>query len=322
MAALAPLLPHAELSAVVQRDAVDELPRRVRPHLRPVVAGVARAGLGMLPVAGADLVHSLDVDLPLVARAARVATVHDMSVFDVPWASSRLRATGERQLVRAALRGADVLVAVSEFTAERVEAACGRRCVITHLAPAPWATPPSAGEVRRVRAAHRLPARFVLQVGSVEPRKDVALVAAAAHELGVACVLAGAGSTGPDAPAGVQGLGYVEVGDLPGLYAAATVVAYASTYEGFGLPPVEAMACGAAVVASRVGALAQVVGDGAVLVGRHHLDDWVAALRPLLADADERSQLGARASAAVATLSWAETARGTVAVYRDAGAHV
>lgn len=322
MSALATLLPRSELSAVVQRDAVGELPERVRPHVRPVAAGPVRAVLGMLPMTGIDLVHSLDVDLPLIARAARVATVHDMSVFDVPWAFSRSRAAGERVLVRSALRSADALVAVSAFTAERVEAVSGRRCVVTHLAPAPWARPPTASDVRRVRLAHRLPERFVLQVGSIEPRKDVVLVAAAARELGVACVLAGSGSTGPGAPAGAQGLGYVEVADLPALYAAATVVAYASRYEGFGLPPVEAMACGAAVVASRVGALAQVVGDGAILVGRHRLDDWVAALRPLLADDEHRRELAARAVRAAGRLSWAATARDTVAVYRDAGVAV
>ncbi len=315
MRALAPLLPAAELSALVQRDAAGELPADVRAVPRPVIAGVARAGLAMAPVFGVDVVHSLDVDLPVASRALRVATVHDMSVFDTPWAYSKVRGLGERQLLRSSLRRADVLLAVSEFTAERVHSLLGLDCTITHLAPAPWATPPKAEQVRRVHTKYALPERFVLQVGTIEPRKDVALVAQAAHELQVPLVLAGAGSTGPDAPAGALGLGYVDVADLPALYSAATVVAYASKYEGFALPPVEAMACGAAVVASTVGALPQVVGDGAVLVSDHTAAEWVAALRPLLDDADARNALRERATVAASRLSWAGTAERTKDAY-------
>lgn len=307
---------------MVQRDATGELPATVRPIRRPIVSGAVRAALASAPMLGVDVVHALDVDLPVATNALRVATVHDMSVFDTPWAYSAARGIGERILLRTSLRHADLLLAVSEFTAERVSALVGRECVVTPLAPAPWAVPPTPNEVVVVRQKYHLPERFVLQVGTVEPRKDVALVAAAAHELEVACVLAGAGSAGPDAPGGTLGLGYVDAADLPALYSAATVVAYASRYEGFGLPPVEAMACGAAVVASAVGALPQVVGDGAFLVARHTPQCWVAALRPLLRDDAERRDLRARASVCAARMSWASTADQTVVAYRMAGAAV
>ncbi len=273
-----------------------------------------------MPTWSCDVFHSLDVDLPVATSAFTVATVHDLSVFDMPSASSRFRAAGEQRLVRHALRKADLLVAVSEFTAERIAAISGRDATVVELAPAPWARPPEDGAVDAVRAKYGLPDSFVLQVGTVEPRKDVALVADAARELDVPCVLAGAGSTGPAAPSSAIGLGYVDVEDLPGLYRAATITAYASKYEGFGLPPVEAMACGAAVVASAVGALPQVVGDGAVLVNSSKIDDWVTAMRTLLYDPDARETLQARAIAAAATMTWDRTAERTVAAYRAAGA--
>ncbi len=319
MNALPAQLPDAELSAVVQRDATGELPSAIAPLPRPVGSGVVRAALGALPVGSCDVFHGLDVDLPVRVSAATVATVHDLSVLDMPSASSRFRAFGESLLVRNALRTADLLVAVSRFTAERIKAVSGRDAAVVELAPASWARPPAEEDVTAIRTRYRLPERFVLQVGTVEPRKNVHLIADAARQLDIACVLAGAGSTGPDAPPGVLGLGYVDVADLPALYAAATVTTYASHYEGFGLPPVEAMACGGAVVAGTVGALPDVTGDGAVLVATQRVDDWVSAMRPVVADPEVRTGLVDRAVQVTREMTWGRTAERTVAAYRAAG---
>ncbi|WP_354562732.1 MULTISPECIES: glycosyltransferase family 4 protein [Gordonia] len=310
------------MSAVVQTDAVDELPPTISPVGRPVADGVRRAVFGVLPIRSADVFHGLDVDLPIAGPTTTVATVHDLSVLDMPSASSRFRAAGESVLVRTSLRRADVLIAVSEFTAERIRETCGRDAYVTELAPAEWARPPSDADIERVRAKYDLPERFVMQIGTVEPRKNVELVAAVARRLDIPCVLGGAGSTGPDAPSSAVGLGYVDVEDLPSLYAAATVTAYASFYEGYGLPPVEAMACGGAVVASAVGALPQVVGNGATLVGGHDEDDWVRALEPLVRDDAARSELVAAGTAVASALSWDTTARRTVEAYRASGVDI
>lgn len=314
------LLPDSHLSAVVQSDAAGELPAGLAAVRRPVANGSIRAVMGAAPVTSCDLFHGLDVDIPLATSATTVATIHDLSVIDMPTASSRWRAFGETRLVRNALRRTDVLLAVSDFTAGRIEEVCGRRAYVVGLAPASWARRPEAAAIAAVRTKYQLPQRFVLQVGTVEPRKNVHLVAEAAKRLDIPCVLAGAGSVGSSAPPTALGLGYVDVDDLPGLYAAATVTAYASRYEGYGLPPVEAMACGGAVVASAVGALPEVVGDGAILVHSQNVDDWVAALRPILFDADTREHLRANALSTTAGLSWKRTATETVEVYRHSGA--
>lgn len=314
-------MPELRLSALCQRDAVDELPSGISPITRPVAVGAVRAVFGFAPMTKPSTIfHSLDVDLPVTDRSrSTVATVHDLSVFDTPWASSRVRARGEQALLRHAFRRADALIAVSQFTADRLAALFGRDSVVIPLAPANWAVPPAEHDVAAVVEKYSLPDKFVIQVGTVEPRKQVGLVAAACEQAGIPCVLAGAGSTGPDAPASAIGLGYVDLEDLPALYAAATVTVYASTYEGFGLPPVEAMACGGAVVASSVGALPDVVGDGAVLVARNDVDQWAQAISAIASDPGRRTELAARGRAVTSAWGWDDVARQTIEVYRRVG---
>lgn len=308
------------LSAIVQETATGELPSRVEPRTVRPNRGIVRALWAKAPIQPVDVFHSLDADLPVWGPRASIATIHDLSVVDVPWAFSNVRARGERVLVGDAIRRADAIIAVSDFTAQRIWEIGRRDATVTPLAPAPWATPATADDVIAIRRKFDLPEKFVLQVGTVEPRKRPHLVAEAARSIGIPVVLAGAGSTEPTAPNSAYGLGYVDAEDLPALYGAATVVTYASVYEGFGLPPIEAMACGACVVASRVGALPDVVGDGAILVGSERLDDWVAALTTILEDSERRIEMRREAITAARTLTWRDTAERTLDVYRTVGA--
>ncbi len=227
----------ARLEAAVHSSARAELPAGVTPLVKEGSHGVGRALVSAIGFGPADLTHGLDVDLPVRRPGPMVSTVHDMAIFDTPWAFPRHRVVGERMLLRHALRRADAVVAVSSFTAERVEALIGRPAVVVHSAPGPGMVPPSGDEVARVRSHYRLPDRFLLHVGNIEPRKDIATLAAACRSTGVPLVLTGHSLWGHQPPVGAVEIGHVPVTDLPGLYGAATVVGYASRYEGFGLPP-------------------------------------------------------------------------------------
>jgi glycosyltransferase involved in cell wall biosynthesis len=310
----------AGITAAVQADAVSELPPGVLALARRPSNGVRRAVAGARSLGPVDLVHGLDVDLPLRRRSPMVATIHDLAVFDVPWAFPRARAGGERLLIAATARRADALIVMSAFTAERVKARFGRDATVIPLAPGPDLVPPTDTQVRAARERYALPDRFVLHVGNIEPRKDVAGLAAACQRADLPLVLAGARvGDAVDVPAYARPIGYVPADYLASLYGAATVVCYPTRYEGFGLPPVEAMACGAPVVASRIPPLVEVLGDGAELVAAGDVDELARILRRLFDDEDCRQAVAAAGQRRVSSLSWVTAATATASVYRSLG---
>ncbi|MDW8373925.1 MAG: glycosyltransferase, partial [Planctomycetota bacterium] len=115
----------------------------------------------------------------------------------------------------------------------------------------------------------------------------------------------------------VRFLSAVEDDDLVAMYSLATVMAFPSVYEGFGFPPLEALACGAPVVSSNAASLPEVCGDAALLIPPLDVAEWVRALRRVLGDEALRRELGARGPRQAAKFTWAATAQATQAVYRS-----
>ncbi len=309
----------ADLLAAVHPHGACELAQGVAVLERPDAGGVRRALTGAVGFGSCDLFHGLDVDLPIRRPGLLVSTVHDLAVFDTPWAFPRHRIFGERLLVHHALRRADAVVAVSAFTAERLAHLLGRQSVVVHSAPGSAMTPPTSEQVAAVVARYRLPERFVLHVGNIEPRKDVPTLSAACRMAGIPLVLTGTALWGHVAPAGTIGIGHVPRSDLPALYGAATVVGYASRYEGFGLPPLEAMACGAPVVSTPVPAVTELAADGVELFRSGDTEGLAGMLGELLVDDARREELARRGKRLVGRLTWEDTARGTAEVYRSLG---
>ncbi len=309
----------AELIAAVHPAGVEELAPGITPLVKGEAHGLKRALISAIGFGPADLTHGLDVDLPFRRTGLTVATVHDMAIFDAAWAFPKHRVAGERLLLRRALHRADAIVAVSAFTAERVKALTGRDAAVVHSAPSPGMAPASSDEVARVRSHYELPDRFVLHVGNIEPRKDIATLAEGCRSASIPLVLTGHSLWGHQPPAGAVEIGHVPTSDLPALFGAATLVGYASRYEGFGLPPIEAMACGAPVISTPVPAIVEVVGDGAETFQPGDVEGLTETLRLLLHDESRRDQLAKRGSERVRTLSWTLTAQGTAGVYRSLG---
>jgi len=309
----------ADMVAAVRSDSIDLVPPSVEKVVRPVRHGLRRILEGAKSLAQGDLLHGLDAQIPVRASGPTVVTIHDLAVYDVPWAFSRQWVVGTRATTGHALRKADEVIADSAFTAERIKARCGRTATVVPLAPASDLTPPTMQAMEVVRAGYDLPIAFVLFVGTIEPRKDVGTLAAACRQANLPLILTGRVSASARVPVGARALGYVPVEDLPALYGAATIVAYPSLYEGFGLPPIEAMSCGAPVVAYRIPPLQEVLADAAILTAPHDVDALTAALTGLLADADHRAALTEAGRARARSLTWKETASRTADVYRSLG---
>jgi len=281
-------------------------------------------------VAGTDLVHATTWAVP-PAGPPLVVTVHDVAFRHDPGHFTPHGVAYFERGLDIVRREATAVIAVSRTTADDVVAA-GVAAARVHVVPNGVSVPRvPAGDVVAFRARHGLERPYVLWVGTVEPRKNVGTLLAAFARLvapgtdaGLDLVLVGPTGWGA-APAEVEArlrdlpaervhrLGALDTADLHRAYAGAHAFAFPSVREGFGLPVLEAMAHGVPVVTSAGTAMAEVAGDGALLVEPHDDAALAGALRQAVGDAHD--DLVVRGRAVAAEYSWRRSAQGTRDVY-------
>lgn len=302
------------------------------PHNRFEQFGL-RAELSRLHL---DLLHSPDF-IPLFHRHFRsVITVHDLAFLLYPHLLTRESAHYYGQIDQA-VRSADRIIAVSETTKKDVTRLLGapeeRVTVIPEAINPIYRLLDDTDHVESIRQRYRLPEQYAIFVGTIEPRKNLTSLMRAIRLLKdqhhTELVLAVVGQWGwlyDDVLRAheelklqelVRFLGRVPDDDLVALYNGASVLAYPSHYEGFGLPPLEAMACGTPVVVSDTSALPEVVGDAGLLVTPDDDEELSVALLRILSDPELRDALIRRGLQRVAGFTVAGMAEKTLALYRS-----
>lgn len=350
--ALAPVAGNHELLVFARPGLFDDLAER-HPRLRIVhVDAPSRAARlaweqGTLPMQlrrlGIDVLHSPHHHTPLApwlpfgrrrAGPRRVVTFHDVTFLLLSQRYPLLRRLYMEGVTRLAARLAEAIITPSETVRQdllRRLGVPGERVVAIPEAAGPQYVPiEDEGALGQVRGKYRLPDRYLLSVGSLEPGKNRSRLFRAYARLR---------KEGGDWPLVVVGqlawryegelelvrrlgleehvrfLGYVPDEDMPALYSAASVLAFPSLYEGFGLPVLEAMSCGTPVVTSDRSALAEVAGDAALLVDPTDVEALAEALGRLLSDDSLRADLRTRGIERAGQFSWERTARATLSVY-------
>jgi glycosyltransferase involved in cell wall biosynthesis len=322
---------HAEPPAEVT-NAVLPSARRipvVHPTLQPIADTlfVARALRG----ARADLYHAIEFGQPVRSRLPVVVTVHDLIPFvlprDYPWVR-RARLLGLRLL-----RHADAVIAVSDATRRdilRFTRTDLARITVIPEGIGPAFRPATPEVIAGVRAKLHLDGPFLLAVGTFDPRKRIALLADVVRRVrkdhDVTLVIAGDQGTFIEsvtaelARAGIaehaRVIGHVTNDDLVALYTGAAVFVFTSAYEGFGLPPLEAMACGTPAVVFDNSSIGEVSGGAACVVRDGDTPAMAAAINGLLDDPAEHERRRSTGRAWAETFTWHRAAEMTYDVYR------
>lgn len=283
---------------------------------------------------GVDLIHGPAFIGPQASGGPFVVTVHDLSFLLYPQNLRALNRIYLRQFTRLSVRRARRVIAVSESTKRdliRYYDLSPDKIDVVHNGVDASFQPLAADQVAAFRLEQNLPDRFILFVGTLEPRKNVVGIIEGYAQLPRSrpplMLVGGRGWLYDEIFARVEALGltdevhfvgYVPAEELPLWYNAAALFVYPSLYEGFGLPPLEAMACGTPVITSTSSSLPEVVGQAGLMVDPTDTEALAAAMAQVLTDEGLRDGLRAAGLAQARGFSWQKTALQTVVSYRQA----
>jgi glycosyltransferase involved in cell wall biosynthesis len=284
--------------------------------------------------AGVDLVHGPAFVGPQMGGCPSVVTVHDLSFLLYPQNFRAFNRFYLTHFTRRSVHRARRVIAVSESTKQdliRFYDLSPDKIDVVHNGVDPMFRPLPAEQVEAFCAKQGLPAEFMLFVGTLEPRKNIVGLIEAYARLPKArpplMLVGGKGWLYEEIFAHVEALdladevyfvGFVLAEDLPWWYNAATVFVYPSLYEGFGLPALEAMACGTPVITSTASSLPEVVGQAGLLVDPADAQALAAVMNRVLAEADLRDEMRTAGLVQAQGFSWSKTASHTVQSYRSA----
>jgi len=257
-----------------------------------------------------------------------VITVHDLAIYrNREWFPAR-QPLSTGWIVPRSLRRADAVIAVSRNTARDVEAIFdvpASRIAVVPEGVSPTFHPLGSEDLAEARARLKLPQRFILFVSTIEPRKNLGTLLegwAMMRDRPDLVVVGGWGWRYEPIKAQMQRLGPrlhhlegLDPSELPAVYNLALVLAHPAWYEGFGLPPLEAMACGTPVIVSDTSSLPEVVGDAAIMVAADSPDAWRKALEEVSGDANVAADLRRRGILRAAEFSWTRSAELTWQVF-------
>ena len=268
-----------------------------------------------------DLFHGTDFAVPYLPVCASVMTLHDLS----PWVDPAWHSQADRVRKRTPilLRLGLATMVITPTEAVRKQAIERFRLLPARVVAVPLAPAAIFQRLEQIPPSTGTP--YLLYVGTIEPRKNLPMLLEVWRELRgeFPIDLIVAGRLRQDAPAiapepGLHFLGLTKEEELPRLLRGALAFVYPSYYEGFGLPVLEAMQCGAAVIASRDPAICEVAGDGAILLDARDRRAWVETLRAVLSQPQKLEELRGKAVARAAQFTWTKTAKLTREVYEQA----
>jgi len=266
-----------------------------------------------------DLVHATSI-IPFATRRPLVVTVHDLAFLRHPEFFTRRGNSVFRRSLRAICKRADLVIVSSRATFDDCVDAGISRERLRHVPLGVRQVPVTEAEAERAARLLDLPERFLLFVGTIEPRKNLRrLIEVVTSDPSLPpLVVAGVSGWGENLVAGgddrVRFVGHVDDGTLRGLYCLAAAFVYPSLWEGFGLPILEAMAQGAPVVTSLGTSTEEVAGGAAVLVDPRDSSSIAVGIRSAL---ESREELAARSCIRAAEMSWDAAARATAAAYDE-----